>query len=167
MIKINTHHISPDEPLYVSGTESRDVLDIVYDPALPMKAVSDINYDLFATLAGRDLLVTGSASFVLEAECSRCSETTQKLMKTKKLCLLYENCSEQEVDITEDIREELLLEIPQKILCSEDCKGLCSSCGGDLNKDECKCNAKSSSVNNDDDNDNTNESPWAALEGLK
>ena len=35
--------------------------------------------------------------------------------------------------------EELLLQFPTKLLCSPDCKGLCSRCGADLNKGPCGC----------------------------
>ncbi|MDI6802347.1 MAG: DUF177 domain-containing protein [Bacteroidota bacterium] len=43
------------------------------------------------------------------------------------------------IDIAEDVRQYILLAIPIKILCSENCKGLCSSCGIDLNENKCKC----------------------------
>jgi uncharacterized protein len=44
-----------------------------------------------------------------------------------------------EIDITDDIRESLLLMIPMKILCDEECSGLCSQCGLNLNYDKCQC----------------------------
>lgn len=44
-----------------------------------------------------------------------------------------------DIDITNDIRESLLLTIPMKILCSEDCKGLCSQCGVNWNHETCNC----------------------------
>jgi uncharacterized protein len=45
-----------------------------------------------------------------------------------------------EIDISSDLRDELLLAIPMKILCREDCQGLCSRCGADLNFEICNCN---------------------------
>lgn len=44
------------------------------------------------------------------------------------------------LDIDGQLREMLILEFPSKILCSEDCKGLCIKCGHDLNEGECGCN---------------------------
>jgi len=41
------------------------------------------------------------------------------------------------IDISGDIREALLISIPMKTLCSEDCKGICSVCGVNRNKEEC------------------------------
>ncbi len=37
------------------------------------------------------------------------------------------------------VMEAVVLEIPIKILCSEDCRGLCPVCGANLNKEECRC----------------------------
>lgn len=43
------------------------------------------------------------------------------------------------IDLTHDILETLILTIPLKVLCSEDCKGLCPGCGRDFNVDSCGC----------------------------
>ena len=43
------------------------------------------------------------------------------------------------LDISEDVRRALVLEIPTWSLCSETCKGLCPECGTDLNTTECAC----------------------------
>lgn len=42
-------------------------------------------------------------------------------------------------DMDECVVSDLLLQLPTKILCKEDCKGLCYVCGNDLNKSECGC----------------------------
>lgn len=51
-----------------------------------------------------------------------------------------------EIDLTEPIRENILLELPMKPLCDEDCQGLCPTCGVNLNEAECKCEAVAESV---------------------
>jgi len=43
------------------------------------------------------------------------------------------------IDLPELIREQVLLSLPHKPLCSEQCKGLCPGCGADLNHEECTC----------------------------
>ena len=43
------------------------------------------------------------------------------------------------LDLTEAIRQNALLAIPIKPLCRTDCKGLCQSCGKDLNTGQCTC----------------------------
>lgn len=44
-----------------------------------------------------------------------------------------------EIDLAPEIAEQIGMEIPYKPLCSEECKGLCASCGVDLNNGECAC----------------------------
>jgi len=44
-----------------------------------------------------------------------------------------------EIDIAENVHDALLLEIPLKSICSENCKGLCPVCGQNLNEGECGC----------------------------
>jgi uncharacterized protein len=43
------------------------------------------------------------------------------------------------IDLTEGIREDIMLRLPLKNLCSQDCKGLCPQCGKDLNEGACGC----------------------------
>ena len=43
------------------------------------------------------------------------------------------------LDTNELAKSEILLHWPMKILCKDDCKGLCSKCGADLNYEECGC----------------------------
>ncbi|BCS53929.1 DUF177 domain-containing protein [Geobacter sp. SVR] len=47
--------------------------------------------------------------------------------------------SGDEIDLTHEIEEQVAMEIPLKPLCSENCKGLCSTCGTDLNRGSCTC----------------------------
>ena len=43
------------------------------------------------------------------------------------------------VDLDEVVREQILLALPSRHLCSEDCKGLCQECGANLNAGQCTC----------------------------
>ena len=43
------------------------------------------------------------------------------------------------VDLADDVRQTVLLAVPLKLLCKEECKGLCPRCGADLNKESCTC----------------------------
>ena len=51
-----------------------------------------------------------------------------------------------EVDLTPFARDALLLAIPMKRLCTENCRGFCAGCGADLNHEKCRCKR---SVNDD------------------
>ena len=43
------------------------------------------------------------------------------------------------LDLDEHIISDLILHFPSKVLCKEDCKGLCQFCGADLNETVCSC----------------------------
>jgi uncharacterized protein len=47
-----------------------------------------------------------------------------------------------EIDIGEDVRQTVLLSVPQKLLCKESCAGLCPRCGRNLNREQCVCKAE-------------------------
>ena len=63
---------------------------------------------------------------------------------------------EEELDITDDVREEALLLLPMNLLCSPDCRGLCPQCGANLNRETCSCTAEPDQ-----------DSPWSALDQLQ
>ena len=75
----------------------------------------------------------------LSAVCSRCGRPFEASFE-KSLKLIYPMEHERRgIEIDDDIREEILLSFPAKILCSDSCKGLCPRCGADLNKEPCRC----------------------------
>ena len=51
-----------------------------------------------------------------------------------------------EIDFTGEIAEQVLVEIPIKPLCKEECKGLCPNCGTDLNTAECGCSGQQANL---------------------
>ena len=46
------------------------------------------------------------------------------------------------MDVDEQLLEMLMLEFPSKLLCRDDCAGLCPRCGKNLNVENCSCNQK-------------------------
>jgi uncharacterized protein len=48
----------------------------------------------------------------------------------------------REIDIGDDVRQFIMLAVPQKLLCKESCLGLCPRCGRNLNRERCICAAK-------------------------
>lgn len=62
---------------------------------------------------------------------------------------------EPAVDLFELLAQQVFLALPTRILCAEECRGLCGGCGIDLNKGKCRCGAKESA------------SPFSVLAGLK
>ena len=49
------------------------------------------------------------------------------------------HASTNEIDIAEDIKEYIVLAVPMKLLCKDDCAGLCATCGANLNHGTCNC----------------------------
>ena len=99
-----------------------------------------------------NIYVTADITTKLSVECRRCINPLEMDITTT-LDLLFsigDESSEQEedgeryydgemLDISEDVRQALVLEIPPWPLCSETCKGLCPDCGAELNTVECSC----------------------------
>lgn len=46
------------------------------------------------------------------------------------------------IDLDELVREQVLLALPSRLLCREECRGLCPTCGVDLNADACSCGTR-------------------------
>ena len=101
---------------------------------------------------GDNIYVTADVDTTVLVECRRCIDPFEVDLTTT-LDLLFsigDESSESDedderyydgetLDISEDIRRALVLEIPTWSLCSETCKGLCPECGTDLNTTECSC----------------------------
>ena len=51
----------------------------------------------------------------------------------------------EKIDLKNTIQEQVIMEFPLRALCSQDCKGLCTQCGADLNEGSCDCGRRSSS----------------------
>ncbi len=51
---------------------------------------------------------------------------------------LIEAQKANEISLDKDVTDTLLLEVPNKVLCKEDCKGLCAECGANLNETLCE-----------------------------
>ena len=94
------------------------------------------------------LLVQGNFNGETTLECVRCLTEYQQLLKwefTELFAFKEENMTESgllvpddaQIDVQELVREFALLEIPLKPVCREDCKGLCTECGQNLNEGDC------------------------------
>jgi DUF177 domain-containing protein len=106
-----------------------------------------------------DIRLNGELSTRLEVACARCLEPVT-LAVARKFDLLYRpqgsDAGQEELSVTateaeigyyrgeglllEDaLREQVLLAVPLKSICREDCKGLCPHCGKNLNSGPCSC----------------------------
>ena len=96
------------------------------------------------------LELTGRARTVLDTQCDRCLKSLELDMEVPVETLLAEEISDGQsdeivllengqVDLDEVFTTACVLSLEVKHLCKEDCKGLCPTCGADLNKGPCGC----------------------------
>jgi uncharacterized protein len=103
--------------------------------------------------------VSGRVTTRLELDCGRCLEPFEVPVEaTFDLRYLpqIENTGDGEVEVAEDdlmtayyregmldlielLREQFVLALPMKPLCTPECRGLCQQCGANLNKTQCNC----------------------------
>lgn len=100
-----------------------------------------------------DKLIHVDITYKYEEACGRCLETFTKEENTVLSGKLVEKNDEitrddeeeviyysgQKLDLTEDIMSMVILSLPMKPLCDEECEGLCPKCGANHNKEECDC----------------------------
>lgn len=71
-----------------------------------------------------------------EQVCARCLGVSSKPYG-EAFPLDYAVRELQELDITDDVRQEIAVRIPLRVLCREDCRGLCAACGANRNERSC------------------------------
>jgi uncharacterized protein len=125
-------------------------------------------------LSGNEVFVNGHVETRAQVECDRClkpvelpvnvdftleyisdsdyeSIETAELTEAEMSVSVFDGAA---IDVDEIVKEQILLAVPTRMLCREDCKGICPECGMDRNTGECNC------VTNDTD------PRWAALKNL-
>ena len=145
--------------------DARDRFEQVYSPdqlaagddtfrvAAPVKLAFDIYKDK------DQFRLIGSVQTTLELPCSRCldpftwpvdssfdlryqpharntGEGEREIEEDDLTTAFYENDT---IDLGQLMREQFYLALPMKPLCQDTCKGLCSQCGANLNRDDCGC----------------------------
>ena len=126
-------------------------------------------------LKGNRVLVHGRLAAQTQVDCDRCLRLVDVPVETQFSLqyvtrLEYESAEAVEledadltvsvfdgelIDIDELVREQLLLAVPERTLCREDCQGLCPACGSDRNLKDCGCEIKETDPR------------WAALRRLR
>ncbi len=122
---------------------------------------SPVRTELTVNKTANDVMIAGSITAELQMQCSRCLKGLKQAEEIP-VSVLYHPAEEmgsekhglndeemdtgfytgEELDLQELIREQILLSIQMKPLCSEDCKGICPKCGNDRNNSACNCAEK-------------------------
>ena len=96
------------------------------------------------------LLLEGTADTTLELVCDRCLKPFRQELRLPVSTLLAETLEDEEndeivlledgaVDLDEVFTTALVLSMDSKHVCDQDCKGLCATCGANLNEGPCGC----------------------------
>jgi len=102
---------------------------------------------------GKELLIKGSADFYVVIPCDRCLDDVTEVLElqfSKEVDLDKKAADEAEsdetnyidgyyLDVDQLLYNEILIGWPMKILCCNDCKGICNGCGQNLNQGACDC----------------------------
>lgn len=108
---------------------------------LPVKISGNV------TLTGeRKAYVSGEVAFTLSGECTRCLNKAENTYVVE----FGENVEPDSVDgystvsdvidLSKIVDDVIVMNMPVAFLCKDDCKGLCPTCGQNLNDGACKCN---------------------------
>ena len=132
--------------------------------------VGDVVVQIRATYAGSgEVVVRGSANGTLRQECRRCLDSVETpFARDLTMVFVSEPSGDEddggvyafepegsELDLSEAVREEMILAVNPYVVCDPECRGLCPKCGANLNEGPCDCT--------DDEIDPR----WAALQDLK
>lgn len=120
---------------------------------------SSVNAGVALDRAGEQVTVRGTVRATARLECVRCLKAFDLAVESE--LVLYSDRSGtsrrvvdeddlerddhmkfhdgRTLDVSDEVREALLLEIPMAPHCREDCRGLCPRCGADLNEGPCGC----------------------------
>lgn len=107
-----------------------------------VKFVDNIHFDCAFVRVSNEIIVNVQAITHRNIICSRCLTQVTQSIKQKFELDYNVNSLGDYLEVDKDIREEMLLDFPMKVLCKEDCKGLCPECKADLNFEKCKCQMK-------------------------
>ena len=127
-----------------------ETLDLMYEEA---EFVSPLSCTVLLLRQGdNNMCVTADITSALSVECRRCVKIFEiDIATTLNLFFSFKGGSSdpaeadehaydgETLDISEDARQAVLLEIPMWPLCTETCEGLCPECGTNLNSDICVC----------------------------
>lgn len=137
-------------------------------------SVGAVTVSLTVQKSGDEFFCQGTVTATVELECARClgpfrydaQGPTDFIATTAQLLEQYRaeavddeeyviiDSNELTADISDIVRETLLLELPMKPVCGDECKGLCSQCGANRNTEPCDCES------------NKTDPRWEGLKGL-
>ncbi|HWO43471.1 MAG TPA: DUF177 domain-containing protein [Candidatus Eisenbacteria bacterium] len=159
---IRVDDVTPS-PKELNSIERIESLNEIYAPG----QIRDFQFPAFIDVAltyyraGADLFFEGAFRGSFEGHCSRClrrytftldspfdfvlapgpGTAGKKMGELTRDELGLSQYSGEEINLSPLIREQVLLALPTRPLCDENCRGLCSQCGANLNVEACACSS--------------------------
>lgn len=145
----------------------------------PLEECSVIVATAFLSVSRQDhetLILEGEIKCRCKVICDRCGESYEENLQSEFVYLVTtrgediaevteQECSDGDaltlylsepiIEVDAILREQVWLAVPQKNVCSEDCKGICAGCGVVLHKESCRCESEKC------------DSPFAVLKKMK
>jgi uncharacterized protein len=159
-MKISVDEV-PQSPKEVHFSESLDQLNQTYRQSKnrDFRFPSHLNVDLVYYRSGQDIFFSGRFDGRFTGCCGRCleaynftldtefefvltphsSKTVRRAEELRREDLGLSYYSTDEIDLAPLIAEQVMLALPTRPLCSDNCRGLCVSCGVNLNRETCSC----------------------------
>lgn len=158
-MKININTI-PEEGLDIQTTKDRSWLHTIFgDVGESDFALDEVRITCNVRKLQQSVFLNGAIETVIHMTCSRCLETAILPVSAPFRYTLVPATPEEsreEIELSEEdleygyyegdivdcdplIYEQIVLQIPIKVLCMEDCRGLCPGCGTNLNLGACNC----------------------------
>ncbi|HNW81669.1 MAG TPA: DUF177 domain-containing protein [bacterium] len=107
-----------------------------------------LELDVSSYRAGETVCLKFEGNFTIGTLCDRCAADLEVCTDVSESYYLFPERSSNDVDyfysgdsieLDDFVRETVIINIPGKILCSDDCQGLCPRCGVNLNDKKCGC----------------------------
>lgn len=152
--RLQIHEIPPEGLRLRGQTEAEDLDGLGGDDRIAVSG--PVQYDLRVTFVSGGVLVRGELRTALDCACDRCLRVFPMSLAVEEACHLYESVAEGTLDLTPELREDILLAFPQRLLCQDDCRGLCPTCGEPVGSGACSCESPETSAG-----------PWSALDGFR
>lgn len=153
-MKIDIRQIKPEGNDF-HFSESAEEMEISADG---VKFPSPIEVDITTMLSGEEIICQGEVYATVEIECSRCLDIFDLPINTRLQFVVKmldspvdlendEDDDDYEVipktqtvfDISQRVKDAIVLNMPLKPLCGDECRGLCPMCGVNLNEGGCEC----------------------------
>jgi uncharacterized protein len=150
-----------EAPQHLAYEENVDELDArLTHGSHEFQSRDPLSIELTHYRAGGDLIFTGSLKGHLVGNCGRCLEPFDHPLELPFTLVLTPRRTQPggdagltaddvaftfyegpEIDLTPLLHEQVILALPTRALCRDDCRGLCSVCGANLNTKPCGCAA--------------------------